>query len=229
MNSPVTSLLHISVSARGKDSISRGVARKLITALQAIDPTLRIVERNLGVEPVPHITGDFATASLMPAVERSEAERVALALSETLIAELEAADVLVISTPMHNFTVPSVLKGWLDHVIRPGRTFRGTAIGKTGLLADRPTFAIVACGGGFGEDAGAQTDFLSPYLRYAFEMIGLFSLEILRLNELNRGSEKFEKSLQQADFWIGRHLRGLSLVSAESGESDTDVETWRDI
>jgi len=71
----------------------------------------------------------------MPPAERGKPERHALALSETLIAEVEAGDAIVISTPMHNFTLPSALKSWIDHIVRSGRTFRSSAGGKVGLLA----------------------------------------------------------------------------------------------
>lgn len=199
----MTSLLHVSVSARGGGSFSRRVAGRLISAFQTADPALRVVERDLAAEPIPHINAAFATASLMPEAERTETDRAALAFSDGLIAELAAADRLLISTPVHNFTVPSALKAWLDHVMRPGLTFRGTAKGKVGLLANRPTFAIVACGGRFGEDAGAQTDFLSPYLRYALTTMGLVNLDIIRLGELNRGPTKVEEALRQAETWIG--------------------------
>jgi len=102
--------------------------------------------------------------------------------------------------------VPSALKAWLDHVMRPRRTFQGTAAGKIGLLANRPAFVIVACGGRFGDHAGEQTDFLSPYLRYALGTLGLVKLDIIRLGELNRGPAKVEEALRQAETWIGERF-----------------------
>jgi FMN-dependent NADH-azoreductase len=112
---------------------------------------------------------------------------------------------------MHNFTVPSALKAWLDLVVRPGRTFRLTPRGKVGLLKNRPVLVVIACGGRFGEDPRAQTDFLSPYLRYVFGVIGLSSVEVLRLDELNRGAEKIDRSREIARRWIETQV---SLVRA---------------
>lgn len=174
----------------------------MIASLRDAVSNLVIVERDLAFDPVPHANEAVVTASLMPEAERGEAERAALALSESLIAELEEADLVLVSTPMHNFTIPSALKAWLDLVVRPNRTFRITRDGKIGLLRDRPVFVVVACGGRFGDDAGAQADFLSPYLRYIFATIGLASFEVLRLEELNRGPEKVAQGLARARRWV---------------------------
>ncbi|MGD0188056.1 MAG: NAD(P)H-dependent oxidoreductase [Roseiarcus sp.] len=198
----MTRLLHVAVSPRGAASFSRRVGEALIAALRRIDPQMSIVERDLAAAPVPHPDRDFVIASLMPAAERGEGERAALALSEILIGELEACDLVVLSTPMHNFAAPSALKAWLDHVVRPGRTFRNSPAGKIGLLSDRPVLAAIACGGRFGEGAGAQADFLEPYLRYVFAVVGLSSFEALRLEELERGEGKIERSLAAARRWI---------------------------
>ena len=86
------------------------------------------------------------------------------ALSESLIGELEAADFVVIGTPMNNFAVPSTLKAWIDHIVRIRRTFRSTAEGKIGILQDRPVIVVSAHGGYRGERPPGQPDFLSLYL-----------------------------------------------------------------
>ncbi len=205
----MTRLLHVAVSARGAASFSRRVADGLIDSLRAIEPRISVAERDLATAPPPHPDGAFAVASLMRAAERGAAERETLALSEALIRELEACDALVLSTPMHNFTVPSALKAWIDHVVRPGRTFRVTPAGKVGLLADRPVLCVIACGGRFVADAagGAQADHLTPYLRYVLGIVGLSSFEALRLEELNRGAEPIERSLERARGWIAAQSR----------------------
>jgi FMN-dependent NADH-azoreductase len=200
----MTRLLHVAASARGAASISRRVAGDLIDALSRDDPALSVVVRNLAAEPPPHPDAAFAVASLMAEAERGAAERRALERSEELIAELESSEIVVISTPMHNFAAPSALKAWIDYVVRPGRTFRVTPTGKVGLLADRPTLAIVACGGRF-EDGGSaqpQVDCLGPYLRYVLATIGLTEFEMLRLEQLRRGPEAVARSLATAQRWI---------------------------
>jgi FMN-dependent NADH-azoreductase len=197
-------VLHVAASPRGRASISRRVAGDLIDALSRDDPKLSLVERDLAVEPPPHPDAAFAAASLMVEAERGDAERRALERSDGLIAELEASDIVVLSTPMHNFAAPSALKAWIDHVVRPGRTFRVTPTGKVGLLVDRPTLAFVACGGRF-DDCGPdlpQIDHLGPYLRTVFATIGLTDFRLLRLEQLRRGPEAVDRSLAAAGAWI---------------------------
>jgi FMN-dependent NADH-azoreductase len=200
----MATLLHVAASARGAASISRRVAGDLIDALSRDDPALGVVVRDLAAEPPPRPDAAFAAASLMAEAERGDAERRALMRSEGLIAELESSDIVVVSTPMHNFAAPSALKAWVDYVVRPGRTFRALPTGKVGLLADRPILAIVACGGRF-DDVGSgqpQVDHLGPYLRYVFTTVGLTDFELLRLEQLRRGPEAAARSLAAAQGWI---------------------------
>lgn len=208
----MTRVLHIAASPRGAASVSRSVAEGLVASLRRSEPQICIETRDLGAAPPPHPDRAFAAASLKREAERGAAEHSALALSETLIGELERCDILVLSTPMHNFSAPSALKAWIDHVVRPGRTFRVTAAGKVGLLADRPVLCVIACGGRFVEDAAgaAQVDFLSPYLRYLFGVIGLASFEALRLDELGRGEAAVARSLENGRVWIDAQLARLA-------------------
>ena len=99
-----------------------------------------------------------------------------MVLSEELIRELESADFVVIGTPMHNLTVPSALKAWIDHVVRARRTFNVTPAGKVGTLRDRPVFVAIASGGRFSGERARQPDFLTPYLKAILGMIGLHDL-----------------------------------------------------
>jgi FMN-dependent NADH-azoreductase len=174
----------------------------VVDALRSIDPDLRLIERDLATSPLPHPDESYVVASLKTDAQRTERDRRALDLSEQLIRELEQADLLLVSTPIHNFTAPSALKAWLDYIVRPNRTFRSTAAGKVGLLRDRPVLVVAACGGRFGDDYGAQEDFLGPYLRYVFGAVGLSSVEIFRLEKLNRGERDVQLSMESADRWI---------------------------
>ncbi|WP_254224518.1 FMN-dependent NADH-azoreductase [Burkholderia multivorans] len=127
---------------------------------------------------MPHATSGYATALSTPAT-LANPPQAALALSETLIRDVEAADVIAIGTPMNNFTIPSGFKTWIDHVLRVGRTMKSTPTGKIGLLRDRPVFVGVAAGGVFSGERANQPDFLTPYLSAAFGCIGLNSLQFL--------------------------------------------------
>ena len=107
------------------------------------------------------------------------APKNATELSEALIHEVEAADVIVIGTPVNNFTVPSVLKAWIDQILRMGRTIMPTPSGKVGTLRDRPVFIAIASGGVFAGAGANQPDFFTPYLSAAFACVGLKTLQFL--------------------------------------------------
>jgi FMN-dependent NADH-azoreductase len=127
---------------------------------------------------VPHGTPDYATALSSPATLAAP-PRGALDGSEALIQEVEAADVIVIGTPMYNLTVPSVLKAWIDQILRAGRTFKSTPAGKVGMIQDRPVFVGIASGGVFTGERANQPDFLTPYLSVVLGSIGLKTLQFL--------------------------------------------------
>lgn len=203
-------LLHITASPRSEDSISRRVARDFIQRLWGVAPALRIVERDLSAAPLPAPDTAFARASLTPELSRDDADRSALSLSESLIAELEAASALLIATPMHNYTVPATLKAWIDHVVRPGRTFRSTPAGKVGLLEDRPVLVMMTCGGSFGDVPGRQPDFLTPYLKAIFATIGLTTFHSIRLENCARGEDYITSALNQAHAWSETQTRSLA-------------------
>lgn len=198
----MATLLHISVSPRENASHSRKIGRELVEQFGALEPTLRVVVRDLARPPLPHPDRDFVEASLMPEADRKRAQIDALALSDILIDELEAADIVVIDTPIHNFTVPSVLKSWIDHIVRPHRTFRSAPEGKIGLLRNRPVYVVVACGGSFNGGSAVQADFITPYLKYVFSTIGIFTVDVLLLENLNRGNAKIEQACVAARHWI---------------------------
>ncbi|RIV89722.1 flavodoxin family protein [Aurantiacibacter xanthus] len=172
-------ILHIDCSPR-LASHSRWLSAAIVDKLVEAAPGAAVSRRDLGTAPLPHASPDYAVALSSPAAMRAAAS-AALDLSEQLIGEVEVADAIVIGTPMHNFTVPSVLKAWLDQLLRVGRTIMPTPEGKTGMLADRPVFIGIAAGGVFTGEGANQPDFLTPYLTAAFACVGLKSLQFLPL------------------------------------------------
>lgn len=206
----MSTLLYIPVSARGADSHSRKTGTDFCVRLQAAIPRLNIVTRDLGGDPLPHPDQVFVHAMLTPADSRTDAHHSALAISEKLIAELEAADAILIATPIHNFSVPSALKSWIDHVVRINRTFRSTPTGKIGLLKDRPIRIIAASGGRFADDPTTQRDFFEPYLRYLFSTIGITDIEALRMELLTRGPEPLAAAHAKAETWMAAQVEKLT-------------------
>ncbi|GGC45816.1 FMN-dependent NADH-azoreductase [Chelatococcus reniformis] len=172
-------ILHIDCSPRPQ-SQSRQLSESVVRRLLTFHPGARVSRRDLGSEPIAHPDASYASALASPAGLAS-ASGDALRLSEELIVEVEEADILVIGTPMNNFTVPSVLKAWVDQIVRIGRTFVPTPTGKSGLLRDRPVYVAVASGGIFSGERANQPDFLTPYLSAILSCVGLNTVHVLPL------------------------------------------------
>ncbi len=170
-------ILHIDCSPR-PESFSRQLSWDLVKKLVERWPGATIVRRDLGSNPLPHALPEYATTLSSPTTLAAPISG-SLELSETLIGEVESADAIVIGTPMHNLTVPSVFKAWIDQILRANRTFKSTPAGKVGLLSDRPVFVGIASGGTFFGDHANQPDFLTTYLTVVLGMIGLRTIQFL--------------------------------------------------
>ena len=170
-------ILHIDCSPR-PESHSRQLSAAVVEKLLEIAPGASVSRRDLGTFPLPHASPDYATTLSSP-VTLAAPLKGALELSEALIREVEAADAIVIGTPMNNLTVPSVFKAWIDQILRAGRTFRSTPAGKVGMLQDRPVFIGIASGGVFSGERANQPDFLTPYLSVVLGSIGLKTVQFL--------------------------------------------------
>jgi FMN-dependent NADH-azoreductase len=198
-------ILYISCSPRGPASHSLIFAETLLGRLRQHHPAATIRRRDLAANPPTVVDVAFSNAILDPA---SPPE--VFAASETLIGELEDADALVIATPMHNFTVPAVLKAWIDQIVRIHRTFKSTPSGKVGTLKDRPVYIVIASGGWFSVPSPtgtpAQPDFLTPYLTVILNTIGLQDIHILTLEGVTRGPAMLERAVSLARQSLDRIL-----------------------
>jgi FMN-dependent NADH-azoreductase len=200
----VTTVLQVLVSPR-RHSVSRLVAQQVTKRIVCYHPGGSVVVRDLAADPPPHPEAELYEAILTGASD----DDPRLAMSERMIAELESADFVVIGTPMNNFTVPSTLKAWIDHVVRIRRTFCSSLQGKIGLLRDRPMIVVAAHGGYCGEAPAGQPDFLVPYLRTIFGTIGIREIHFLRLEGLSRGDAAVERALALAKAWVEEHAAVL--------------------
>ena len=200
----MTTILHLQCSPRGAAAFSSRMAAEVTARFRARDPAARVVFRDLAANPPPLVDAEFSAAIIGP----PGGTPPALAVSEVLIQELEAADMVVIATPMHNFGVPAVLKAWVDQIVRIHRTFASTQAGKVGKLHDRPAWLVVASGGWFTgpspTGAPAQPDFLTPYVRTVLETIGIRDLRILTLEGLTRGADIAEAAFARARMALDR-------------------------
>ena len=170
-------ILHVICSPRGQVSESYRISQKIIGFLLKSEPTATLVDRVIGSGTITHADGNYATA--LGSTQQSFIAPSwvgSFSQSEDLIRELESSDFVVIGTPMHNFTVPSALKAWIDHIVRVRRTFNVTTEGKVGTLRDRPVFVAVSSGGRYSGERARQPDFLTPYLKAILATIGLHDL-----------------------------------------------------
>ncbi len=182
----MSTVLVIDSAATGDASVSRSLVRAAVEALKAQGAT-GVVYRDLDAAPVPHLTA--ATVAGIRAEAGSESEHAARALSDALIAELRAADVIVIGAPMYNFSVPTTLRAWFDHVLRAGETFRYTEQGPQGLLSGKKVIVVESRGGLYSEGAATAYDFQEPYLRHLLGFIGLTDVTFVRAEKLGFGPE----------------------------------------
>lgn len=174
-------LLYISISPRGDYSISRQLGNAAVEAWKARNPKGRVVERDLTRTPLTFVDLDWIAGAFSPPEHHNENQKRALELSDELVAEILAADEIVVATPMYNFAVPAALKAWIDHVVRAGRTFRYTAAGTPeGLLAGKKVLAIIASGGSYKEAGLTALDHEIPYLRFIFGFMGITDAQFIQ-------------------------------------------------
>lgn len=168
-------ILEISASARYEGSISRDLTTDLINALEDRNGSVDIKRRDLS-KGLPFVDEEWIAANTTPEEERTEDHRLTLARSDELVAEVQDAHVLVIGTPIYNFSVPAVLKAWIDMICRARLTFRYTETGPQGLLTGKKAYVLVPSG---GVEMGSAVDFATPYLRHALGFIGISDVEFV--------------------------------------------------
>src|SRR6056297_2685264 len=169
-------VLRIDASARRDGSESRALTQRIIDRLAPQG----IIHRDLAVA-IPTIDAEWLAANWTPQDQRTEAQRDTLALSDSLIAELTAADTLVIGTPIYNFGIPATLKAWIDQIARAGITFRYTETGREGLLTGKRAIVAIASG---GTQVGSEIDFASGYLRHILGFIGITDVHFVAADQL---------------------------------------------
>jgi FMN-dependent NADH-azoreductase len=208
----MTKILIVTSSANGDASVSSRLAEGHAAQLAAAHPGAAIVRRDVGAEPVPHLTP--ATVAAIKGVPESDAELEARALSDALVSELAQADLVVIASPMYNFGMSSTLKAWFDHVLRAGVTFRYTENGPEGLLAGTRAVVIESRAGFYSEGPGAAMDGQEPHIRTLLGFMGITDVTFVRAEKLAFGPEAAEAAIAEASEALGRFARdGLKLAA----------------
>lgn len=189
-------VLVINSSAAREGSVSRILVEEAVARLQEANPLAAIVRRDLGESPVPHLT--VATLDGVRGTPSTDAERDARALSDELLAELRAADTIVIGAPMYNFGVTTALRSWFDYVLRAGETFSYSAAGPKGLLTGKRAIVIESRGGLYSEGPASAIDFQEPYLRHLLGFMGVADVTFVHAEKLGFGPEARAAALAQA-------------------------------
>ena len=191
----MTTLIKINASLFSTQGQSSQLAERFVAARLAATPGLKVISRDLGAEPVPHLDAARFLSFLAKPEERSAEQQAVVAYSDALIEELRQADEIVIGLPMYNFGVPSTLKAWFDHIARAGVTFRYTATGPEGLLTGKKVTIFAARGGLY---AGTPKDSQTTYVRDFLAFIGITDVEFVYAEGLNMGDESKAAALTAA-------------------------------
>lgn len=191
-------ILCLTSSPRQDTSYSNLVAMRVLRELREVYPGATVTIRDLARNPLPHIDDDFVTATRSIAGARTERQRVQVERSDVLIDELVNADVLVIAASMINFGIPSTLKAWVDHVVRPGRTFRYTGSGSQGLLRGRRAILVLARGGIYSGGPLRSYEHDESYLRSVLDFIGITDVQSILIEGMALGPEFAERAVDAA-------------------------------
>lgn len=186
-------ILRIDSSLFAESGVSSQLADELVA--QLLYNHSQIVSRDLNSEGIPHLDGDWIGALMTEAEKRSEEQLQKAAYSDQLINEVQAADTLIIAAPMYNFSVPSVLKAWFDHIARAGVTFEYTPEGPKGLLTDKTAY-VITTRGGLHKDKPSDTQV--PFIRNFLAFIGIEDVHVIYAEGLNMGDGARDKGLAEA-------------------------------
>jgi FMN-dependent NADH-azoreductase len=201
----MSTLLHVDSSPLYGRSISRQLTGAFVTQWKSSHPNGTVIDRDLNAAVISPITAEWVGAAYTPEEARTPEQKELLALSETLIAELEHADEYVFGVPMHNFSVPSVLKLWIDQVARAGRTFSYADGKPNGLIVGKKATFIIATGGTYdAQTQMAPFNFVEPYLRSVFGFLGVTDVTFVTAGgtaALNYGQDR--------DAFLRPHLRAV--------------------
>lgn len=189
-------ILVINSSVSGDASVSRTLVGDIVRGLIEAQPEIRLTCRDLDEEGIPHLSA--VTVAGVRGVAGTAAELATRALSDALIAELQAADIVVIGAPMYNFSIPSSLRAWFDHVLRPRVTFAYSAAGPQGLLTGKRAIVVQSRGGLYSEGPGKANDFQEPYLKQLLGFIGIDDVTFINAEKIGFGPEARELALAGA-------------------------------
>ncbi|MDY0045828.1 MAG: NAD(P)H-dependent oxidoreductase [Thauera propionica] len=189
-------ILQINGSARSEGANSTRVANDIVARLSAANPQANVVLRDLARNPAPVVDEAALGALFTPAEQRTPEQAARVAVSDALIAEVQAADVIVIGVPMYNFSISAQLKNWIDAIARAGVTFRYTENGPEGLVKGKKVILAFARGGRY---RGTPADTQTPFLQTVLGFLGMTDVRSVYAEGLNMGEEAARQGFAEAE------------------------------
>lgn len=177
-------ILHLKSSLQGKESYSIKLGNAIVEKIQEEYPDNFLEELNLVEMEIPHLSPVVLRTFFIPKDKLTEEEKVLILLSDNLVKQLFAADIIVIGAPLINYTIHSSLKSWIDHITRAGITFGYGENGPVGMVTGKKVYVAMSSGGVYSEGAGKANDFVAPYLKAFLGFLGMTDLTIFRAEGL---------------------------------------------
>ncbi len=196
----MTTILYLNSSVRSTGSVSRQLSGEFIDKLKAAHPGAKVVTRDLAANPLPHLSESMVGAYLTPPEQRNDEQKQLIKTSDEVVAELLAADIVVVGAPMYNFSVSSTLKSWIDHVARAGVTFKYTETGPVGLVHGKKFVIFTSRSGVYSSGPAKAMDFQETYLRGVLGFLGITDVSFVSAEGLAMGEEAVNAALAS-----GRH------------------------
>lgn len=196
-------LLVVETSPRGDVSMSRQLTRRFVADWQAAHPHGQVIRRDLADTDLPHLDAEWLKACFTPPDHQSSDMKERLRQSDLLVAELLAADHLVIGTPVYNYNVPAALKGWIDHIVRKGQTL---GLDGKGLLTGKKATVLIASGGSYGEGSPIRDrDIATQYLRLILNVLGISDVTFVA----GGGAKAVDTGEQTLEAFVARHAAAI--------------------
>ncbi|WP_158990121.1 FMN-dependent NADH-azoreductase [Mucilaginibacter sp. L196] len=177
-------ILHLKSSLQGKGSYSIKLGNAIVERIQEKYPDNTLEELNLVDIEIPHLNPDVLRTFFIPGDQLTVAEKESIRFSDEVVKQLLAADIIVIGAPLYNFTIPTSLKAWIDHITRAGITFGYGENGPVGMVTGKKVYVAMSSGGVFSEGPGKVNDFVAPYLKAFLGFLGMTDLTVFRAEGL---------------------------------------------
>jgi len=211
-------LLHIDSAITGNASVSRQLTARTVAAWVAAHPGTTVQHLDLVADAPNHFTMDSMSPRTGQTEGLSETQQRENAVSERLVSQFLAADVVVVGAPFYNFGIPTQLKAWIDRIAQPGRTFRYTASGPEGLAKGKTVIVVSSRGGVYSTSEGGRAlEHQESYLQTVFGFFGITDVRFVRAEGVAMGGDAKSAALASAERDIEQHVRtGAAAPVAEA-------------